>query len=283
MKDPALIQTSAGDLAVDNLAEQLACPETGVRLAALERVSALASGEIDARVLASLVGCIGANSKAVQRRAIDALAALKASGDSRIVDSIRRELSSDDRRARWGAAYALAQIGNDSFAMNAADAIAEALGDDDGDVRWAAAELFVRLGRDHPSDIRARLLTLAASGNPNGRKMALYCFRDLGFSGADLLEILGRAIHDPDMHIRLAALAVLARLKGSDAAVARVILECLESDPDAGVRRAAAATLGNLRGLSPRTLDALRAASEDAADVSMQRAAKSALERLEKP
>lgn len=265
-----------------NLVEELSNPEPAARLAAIDHVRALPPGQITDRVLDSMIGCIGANSKTIQRRAIDALAAMTASGDTRVVDSIRRALASKDRRIRWGAAYALAQIGKGSFAMHAADAIAEALADEDGDVRWAAAELFVRLGRDDPADVRERLLALAANGNPNGRKMALYCFRDLGFSGADLLEILERAIHDPDRHIRLAALAVLARLKGSDELVARITLECLESDPDAGVRRAAAATLGNLGGVSPRTLDALRAAADNISDISMQRAAKSALERLEK-
>lgn len=268
--------------AAENLVEELSNPEPAARLAAIEHVRALQPEQITDRALESLIGCIGANSKAVQRRAIDALAAMTASGDTRVVDLIRRALESDNHRTRWGAAYALARIGNDSFAMHAADAIAEALADEDGDVRWAAAELFVRLGHDNPADIRERLFALAANGNPNGRKMALYCFRDLGFSGADLLEILERAIHDPDMYIRLAALAVLARLKGSDTPVARITLECLESDPDAGVRRAAAATLGNLRGVSPRMLDALRAAAEHISDLSMQRAAKSALERLEK-
>jgi HEAT repeat protein len=264
----------------DRLVEEFSNPEPAARLAAIDHVRALPPGQITDRVLDSMIGCIGANSKTIQRRAIDALAAM--TGDTRVVDSIRRALASKDRRIRWGAAYALAQIGNDSFAMHAADAIAEALADEDGDVRWAAAELFVRLGRDNPAGVRERLLALAANGGPNGRKMALYCFRDLGFSGADLLEILERAIHDPDMHIRLAALAVLARLKGSDEPVARITLECLESDPDAGVRRAAAATLGNLGGVSPRTLDALRVAADNISDISMQRAAKSALERLEK-
>jgi HEAT repeat protein len=166
--------------------------------------------------------------------------------------------------------------------MNVADALSEALSDDDGDIRWAAANLIVRLGGEYPEEIRERLITLGDDSDSNARKMALYCIRDLGIRGADLLAVLERAVRDLDVHVRLAALAVLTRLTDAIDDAARLAIGCLESDSDAGVRRAAAVALGNLQHNSTRTAEALRAAAGDLSDTSLARAARGALERLEK-
>ncbi|HYL59613.1 MAG TPA: HEAT repeat domain-containing protein, partial [Candidatus Acidoferrales bacterium] len=117
-------------------------------------------------VLTALVGCVGDARKSVQRRAIDALAALAASGDARVVENLRRSVAGADRRARWAAAYALAQIGADNLARDIIDAVCEALSDDDGDVRWAAANILVRLGREDPA-MGKRLLALAGDADSN--------------------------------------------------------------------------------------------------------------------
>jgi HEAT repeat protein len=252
------------------------------QLAAIEIIRASIGEPLSDRTLNALGDCIRASSKAVQRRAIDALAAFEAGGDIRVVELLKLAMAGEDRRARWGAAYALGQIGNDAFAVNASGALIEALADDDGDIRWAAALLLVRLGRDYPAEIRAQLLDLAENGNPNARKMALYCIRDRGFSGDDVIAIVARSMRDSSVHVRLAGLAVLARIEAEVDSAAHLVLECLESDPDPGVRRAAAATLGNRSGASDRAMEALRAAARNSEDGSMQRAARSALERLEK-
>ncbi len=256
--------------------------DPGRRLGAIELILSAPASLLSDEVLDALVGCVGAAQKAIQRRAIDALAMVAGSGDARIVERLRRALSSDDRRLRWGAAYALAQIGSGAFAMDVADALSEALSDDDGDIRWAAANLLVRLGREYPDEIRERLIVLGADNDHNARKMALYCIRDLGFGGADLLAVLERAVHDSDVHVRLAALAVLTRLTDASDAAAKLALSCLETDSDPGVRRAAAVALGNLHITSPRAAAALRTAAADNADASLARAARGALERLEK-
>jgi len=251
------------------------------RLAAIEVILAAPAESLPDDVLDALVSCVGAAQKTIQRRAIDALAVIAKSGDARIVDRLRRALGGD-RRMRWGAAYALGQIGAGAFAMDVADALCEALSDDDGDIRWAAANLIVRLGRDYPEEIRARLIVLGADSDHNARKMALYCIRDLGFAGADLLAVLQRAVHDRDVHVRLAALAVLTRLTDASDLAAKLALECLETDSDPGVRRAAAVALGNFHINSPRAASALRNAAADNTDTSLARAARGALERLEK-
>ena len=225
---------------------------------------------------------IGDIHKAVQRRAIDTLATIAQSGDARVVAMLRDRLTSDDRRLRWSAAYALAQIGASAFAMDIGDALCEALSDDDGDIRWAATDLIVRLGRENPAEIRERLLALAAHDNRNARKMALYCIRDLAIDDPQLLTVVERSARDSDVHVRLAALNVLARLSNSSDTAARIILDRLETDSDPGVRRAAAAALGNVQIATPRVVAALKNAAADSADQSLARAAQSALDRLEK-
>jgi HEAT repeat protein len=235
-----------------------------------------------AKIVESLISELGDARKSVQRRAIDDLAAIAAAGNPVVIERLRDSLASRDRRVRWAAAYALGQIGASAFAMNVADALCEALSDDDGDIRWAAANLIVRLGREFPADIRERLIALGAEGDRNARKMALYCIRDLGISGAELIAVIERAVGDPDVHVRLAALAVLAKLHDTSDAAARLALAFLESDSDAGVRRAAAVALGNLQNNSPRAAKALRAAAADESDTSLARAARGALDRMER-
>jgi len=166
--------------------------------------------------------------------------------------------------------------------MDSADALCEAMADDDGDIRWAATNLMVRLGRDNLVEIGARLLQLAANGDRNARKMALYCIRDLEIAGAELLAVVERAVHDPDVRVRLAALSVLSRTRDASGEAVRIMLECLKSDSDAGVRRAAASALGNIRGASADATAALASAAVDPADESLARAARGALDRLEK-
>jgi HEAT repeat protein len=264
------------------VASDLSDIDPGRRLGAIELILSAPADRLSDESLDALISCVGAAQKTIQRRAIDALAAIAESGDARIVERLRRALSSGDRRVRWGAAYTLGQIGADGFAMHVADALCEALCDDDGDIRWAAANLIVRLGREYPDEIRERLIVLGTDSDHNARKMALYCIRDLGFGGADLLAVLEREVRDSDVHVRLAALAVLTRIADASDAAAKLALECLETDSDPGVRRAAAVALGNLHNCLPRVATALRAAAADDTDTSLARAARGALERLEK-
>lgn len=240
-----------------------------------------ASEHSDGNIIEDLIRELGDARKAVQRSAIDELAAMAASGDPIVIEKLRESIASADRRVRWAAAYALAQIGADAFAMDSADALCEAMADDDGDIRWAATNLMVRLGRENLAEISARMLKLAADSDHNARKMALYCIRDLEISGAELLAALEVAVHDADVHVRLAALAVLSRIRNASGQAVRIILECMKSDPDAGVRRAAASALGNIQDAGADAMAALASAA-DSADASLSRAARGALDRLEK-
>jgi HEAT repeat protein len=237
-----------------------------------------------AKVVEDLILELGDAHKTVQRRAIDELVAIAAAGNGNpiVTEKLRDSIASADRRVRWAAVYALGQIGADAFAMDSADVLCEAMADDDGDVRWAATNLMVRLGRENLPEIAGRLLKLAAEGDRNARKMALYCIRDLEIAGPELLAVVERAVHDPDVHVRLAALAVLSRIRDASGQAVRIMLECLKSDRDAGVRRSAASALGNIQSAGADAIAALKSAAADSTDESLARAARGALDRLQK-
>jgi len=238
--------------------------------------------QTDTAAIEKLMRELGDARKSVQRRAIDELVAIAASGNSTVTEKLRDSIASADRRVRWAGAYALGQVGAGAFAMESADALCEAMSDDDSDIRWAATGLMVRLGRENLAPISARLLKLAADSDRNARKMALYCIRDLEIAGPELLAVVERAVHDSDAHVRLAALGLLSRLRDTPEGAARIMLECLKSDPDAGVRRAAASALGNIQSATADAMTALTSAAADRSDESLARAARGALERLEK-
>jgi HEAT repeat protein len=239
------------------------------------------SDHSDVAVVENLLRELGDARKSVQRRAIDELVAIAASGDPLVIEKLRESIASTDRRVRWAAAYALGQIGAGAFAMDSADALCEAMADDDGDIRWAATNLMVRLGRENLVEIGARLLKLAADGDRNARKMALYCIRDLEIAGPELLAVVERAAHDPDVHVRLAALSVLSRSRDASGDAVRIMLDCMKSDPDAGVRRSAASALGNVQTATADATAAL-ASAINSSDESLARAARGALGRLDK-
>ncbi|MGC2755510.1 HEAT repeat domain-containing protein [Candidatus Binatus sp.] len=233
-------------------------------------------------MIENLIRKLGDAHKTIQRRAIDELVAIAAIGNPLVTERLRESVASADRRVRWAAAYSLGQIGAGAFAMDSADVLCEAMGDDDGDIRWAATNLMVRLGRENLVEIGARLLKLAADSDHNARKMALYCIRDLGIAGPELLDVVEGAVHDSDLHVRLAALSALSRIRDASGRAVRIILECMKSDSDAGVRRAAASALGNIQNSGADAAAALASAAADPADESLARAARGALDRLDK-
>jgi len=180
--------------------------------------------QTDTAAIEKLMRELGDARKSVQRRAIDELVAIAASGNSTVTEKLRDSIASADRRVRWAGAYALGQVGAGAFAMESADALCEAMSDDDSDIRWAATGLMVRLGRENLAPISARLLKLAADSDRNARKMALYCIRDLEIAGPELLAVVERAVHDSDAHVRLAALGLLSRLRDTPEGAARIML-----------------------------------------------------------
>jgi HEAT repeat protein len=265
----------------EGLIDALNSPTASDRVSALLSIVGHTEQNLPHGTIEAITRCLSAESKTVRRRAADALVAA-ARRDPSLVAAIRPNLKSCDPRIRFGTAYALGTIGSAAFTIDTAEPLHEALGNPDGDVRWAAAELIVQLGRRYPSQIGAELLALARTGNPAARKMSIYCIRDLGLADDKILDTATAAARDDDVHVRLAALALLAETFAQQEAAATLMLERLDTDRDPGVRRAAAIALSGTRCRSARVVEALQQAASQAWDDSLARAARAALERLER-
>jgi len=251
--------------------------DTGARCAALEQLAA-ESHPLREAVALAVVDCLGASSRALQRRAADLLRSAGASAQPCVMACLRESLRAADRRLRWGAALALGRIGILEPAM--VPALLEAFAEPDGDCRWAAAALMVACGRDHAGAVLPALLGALGTGGPEQRKMACYVLRDLAPSAPEAARALVSAMRDPDVGVRLAALSGLCRLDPLPETACEIVLERLRDDPDPGLRRAAVGALGRVgRGVAAaQEALAAAAASEDAG---LRRAAARARRRLE--
>jgi HEAT repeat protein len=248
------------------------------------RVAALAALSVsplalDAEAMEAVARCLAAGSKTVRRRAADTLAEI-ARRDRATLSAIRKKLADPNFRIRFGAAYALATVGQEGLGTDAVSVLCEAMADGDGDVRWAAAELLARLGRFHRSVIIERLIALAGGPSAVARRTALYCLRDLAADGDDVLGIASASLRAPDSHERLAALALLSASFPASETASSLVLERLECDREAGVRRAAAIALGGMKVRAEQSIAALRRAQLQTSDGSLARAARAALDRL---
>jgi HEAT repeat protein len=263
----------------DEIAAALEAAEPGVRLGAIAQIARTPDTRLSEAVIRALMRCLGAENKAVRRHAAEA-AAIAAPHNPAIMPALHELLAAVAARARFGAAYALGLVGGDAFDLRATDALYEALGDPDGDVRWAAHDLIMRLGAEYSAEVRTGLLALAHRGAPDARKMALYCLRDLAPDGEEVLHAATLASAADDTHVRLASLAILARLPAYRPQASAIAARILEADPNPGVRRAAAAALGLIADASPQVLAALQRAADGELDSGLARAARAALKRL---
>ena len=220
-----------------------------------------------------LVHCLGDPYKPVQRRAAEALLAVQHGGVA-VVEPVRVALQAPSLRHRWGAVYALSRLG--AAGPEVTPILVEVLGSDDGDRRWAAAQTLV--GMASQTDVAALLRSMLAGDNPVARKMALYCWRDLGTGWADADAHLSKALADADATVRLAALSAVVTLAEDRERLATACVPLL-ADGDLGVSRAAAVALGKLGSPSELVQDALRAATTSG-DEPRARAARTALARL---
>jgi hypothetical protein len=228
------------ELDVDAIAESLSSGEPARQLLALDALLECdRRGPLPEPLLALALDALGNERKAVQRTAAQVLA-LWSRTTADVASRLRALLRDEPLRHRFGAAFALAKLGPDPAMM---PVLLETLGEADGDMRWAAATLVVDLARERPA-FRDELHSLAASGTAGQRKMAIYCLRDLGETGAGLEEILVADLTHPDEGVRLAALAALGRLFGARESAFRAVLRVAGEDTDAGVRRAAVSQLG---------------------------------------
>jgi len=250
--------------------DDLLADDVETRLAAIDRLGR--TGARSPAALAALADLLGHARKPVQRRAAEAFAALARAGVA-VRPWLERALGDASLRRRWGAAYTLSLLGAPPPAC--LPVLLETLADPDGDLRWAAAGIVLQM-RDDPALEPALVGLLGGSGGA-GRKMALYCLRDLPASSSGARAAATRALADPDVGVRLAAVATVAALAAGDAPGCLV---ALLDDPDAGVRRATAAALARLAPHAPAVRDALeRAAGRD--DRALRRIALRALGRAD--
>jgi hypothetical protein len=227
-------------------------------------------------VLARLIGLLGAESKETRRFAAEDLIALVAATDTAdaTIAALREAIVDADPRRRWSAAFVLYRAG--SSEDDVFGAALEALGADDGDVRWAAAEIAVALTAS-ASERRRRIRGLAATRGAAGRKMALYCLRDLR-DGDD--AVLVDALAADDAGVRMAAVACYGRLPVLSEMAVDAILAAVERDPDAGLRRAAAVALRRATNHEARVRPVLERLRSQASDPDLARAAERALAGL---
>jgi HEAT repeat protein len=123
------------------------------------------------------------------------------------------------------------------------------------------------------------LVALGKRETPNGRKMALYCIRDIELSSAEVDVVVSDCSASPDLHVRLAALAALTQMVDSEKA-GQIAMTMLADDPEPGVRRAAASALGRLGNRGEHVRRLLTDASLQEADPSLRKAATQALRQI---
>lgn len=238
----------------------------------LERIAQLAqTPSHDSADIAFLIECLGLPRKIIQRQAADACAAAATAGVA-VAAPLLAAVNDENATRRWGAAYALARIGPPPVEI--LPTLLEVMGSNDGDMRWAAMDIVKRLD----AAATPALITLAREGNPDQRKMATYCLRDLGAPPSDLEAVCRATLADSDVGVRLAGLALVATLADRTAAAAHVMR--LRADPAPGVQRAAISTLGALGQRTPAIEHMLRDALATTTDPGLQRAAERSMRML---
>jgi hypothetical protein len=220
-----------------------------------------------------LIELLAAAAKEERRMAAEQLIAL-VDREPSAVAALRAALTDADPRRRWGATFVLHRTGvRDEGVFGGALA---ALGFIDGDVRWAAAQIVVSLAASN-ADRRDRVRDIAADPAAAGRKMALYCLRDLGGNDEDVF-VAGLAA--PDSRVRLAAVACLGRVPTLSALEVDALLAAVANDTDAGMRRAATVALRGATNDEARVRPVLERLRAQALDPDLARAAERALTAL---
>jgi HEAT repeat protein len=208
-------------------------------------------------VTAALLADLDHTDKRKIRAAVDALVPLAAeSAELRTI--LDRLLRDSGRKNHWSAAYVLGQLAQPNDAV--IEALVRSLDHPDADIRWAIGLLLVRLAKSDGSLVD-RLGEVCRTSSPSGKRMALYCLRDLCLSDADSLAPMLNALHDHDPTVRVAAAICLKTRADVDYTGREQLLRCFVDDPDVRVRSAVATTLAHLAPAAEEIIAALEKAS----------------------
>jgi HEAT repeat protein len=232
------------------LAERLRAPEPAQRVAACREIARQPAA---AAFLPALANAMGDADKTVSRAACDALIAL-GSGLVEVGPLLRRTLlqptpGSDGAQRRWGAAFALAQLGPPGCEL--LPAAIEAMGSTDPDVRWAAARVLAATAALHEEALRLLLDLVADGATAPLRRTAVFALRQLA-ARPDIAAALIAATSDREVSVKRAALSALARSPHALDGAAPRLQAILRSDPDLGSRALAAICLGELGVADPK-------------------------------
>jgi HEAT repeat protein len=232
--------------------------------------------EVPAEVSA-LLDSLDRSDKRAMRAAVDSLIATAAQSPE-LRETLTGLLLDGSRNNLWPIAYILGKL--PAPPPVALGVLLNTLGAGDPDIRWACALLLVEVGKSNPETI-SRLLDLLKTGNPNQRRMAVYCIRDLSLKDTASLRAIEAALDDPDPLVRVAAATSLKRRPDLGAEGSDLLLEIFLNDPDPRVRHSAALTLAQVGAASEKFVAALNEATRSN-DPNAKKVADSALALLQK-
>lgn len=227
--------------------------------------------------VSALLDSLDRSDKPAIRAAVDSLIA-KAARSPELRQTLTGLLLDQSRRNLWPIAYILGKL--PAPPPVALGVLLNALGVGDPDIRWACALLLVELGKGNPKMI-SRLLDLLKTGNPNQRRMAVYCIRDLSLTDAASLRAIQAALGDTEPLVRVAAVTSLKTRPDLAGEGSDLLLDIYLNDPDPRARHSAALTLAQLGQASERFVAALNEAARGG-DRNAKKVADAALALLHK-
>ena len=165
-------------------------------------------------------------------------------GSDSPVQGLIAQLASADVPVRRAALDTLETLGPDAAPATAA--LVAALADRDKFVRWASARILGRLGPGEEEAVVPALALLLTDPDLDVRLAAIAAFERMGPAAKAAAPDLRRTLGSTDAELRVAAIRALACIGGAEASAAVPELIDAIGDADVRVRQTAAQVLGKL-------------------------------------
>jgi HEAT repeat protein len=224
------------------LAERMRSARAEERRAACAEAAEDPAGALLTDPLAEALGDADSGVARAAARSLARLARQTGGPDAALRDALR----GDDLGRRIFAAFAFAEI--EPPGPRIVPALVGGLAHADGSARWHAARLLVDAGRVHPEVFGMLLGLVGSDERVSVRRMAAFCVRELAPDLPEAARTLVAATHDPDVHVRRAALTGLSGLMDPPDEVRRRLAAVHETDPDETARHLAQRALDLLDG-----------------------------------